>query len=754
MGEFKRLFSKKFLILLLVMVVANCGLFAYQQMEGKSFSEIDSENRYRKWCQERYSGMEPADAVKLIAEDDTMLSAYVKQNKNDSNDESIQNAMQNARPDKPQNTIVVDINNPVVKYYDGLSDTEKERFRSVIKETKQKLSYINGYDEKIAGIQESAESMKKFSIFAKKDSFSYNNIVRTAADFKRLEGIELSLVNDKAVGEFTTHYYTFYIAMAMMLLVVYNLFAERENGMWSIVHSTASGRMWTGIVRGIVLMVISLAVTAALYFTVFITSLVMYGGAEWLLTPIQTLGTYGNFTYPISKLAYVLLNFVFSWFAIYALSIIIWMLFCICRKRNHALVIAGVLFGVEMLCYQKISAQSVYAIFKQINVVRLLNINQILATYENRGFGTFVMAVSVITVLILVVILVISYAASVVATVKIRPEQKKTIFAKFTDKIWIGYQRIFAPVPVTVKEFHKLLITGKGFVVMAAMVVIAFYFAANGKMAFSDTMKERDKIYLEQGGSDYSQIEELVNERLKEYDEARLYAEEVAEKYNNGEIDITEFYNAMSNFTNYGRRLQAVQEFMTKMEYLDVIEEEYGVKGYLISDRGYESIFGKYGKTRELILLIVLAAAIMLIISESSMLETRTGMSSIVRSAKKGRDWLSVRKAIAAVAMTTLLFALVYGIDYIQLAGYYGLPYLGAPIMSLTFMEGCKFNVTIGGWILLRLLVRYIVAMAVMAIAILSSKLIGKKGNRAFTILILVGIIAVIVVLDRVGWLL
>ncbi len=754
MGELKRLFSKKFLLLLLIIAVVNSGLFMYQQMEGKSFSEIGDENRYRKWCQDRYSEVEPAEAVKLIAEDDKILSAYVKQNKKNQNNDNIQNIIQSESSDRTQNTVVVDMDNPLIKYYDELTDTEKDRFRSTIRDTKKKLSYIDGYEAKLAGVQTNAENLQKFSVFAKKDSFSYNNIIRTASDFKRLEGVGLSLVNDKAVGEFTTHYYTFYIAMAMMLLVVYNLFAERENGMWTIVHSTASGRAKTGVVRGLVLLVISFAVTAALYFTVFITALIMYGGAEGLLTPIQTLEAYGSFTYPISKLGYVMLNFIFSWIAIYAISMLIWMLFCICRKRNHALVLAGVFFGVEMLCYQKISMQSVYALFKQINVVRLLNINQILSTYENRGFGTFVMAVPVITILILAVILIISYITAVVSTANIRPEQKKTILAKFTDKIWMGYQHIFSPVPVTMKEFHKLLITGKGFAVAAAMVIVAFYFAANGKMAFSDSMKERDSIYLEQGGSDYSQIEEMVNKRKREVEEARRYAEEVAQKYESGEADVTELYNAVSNCMNYERRLNSVSEFIEKMEYLDRIEEEYGITGYLISDRGYESIFGKYGESRELILLIVLVAATMLIISESSLLETRTGMNSILRSSAKGRAWLVVRKVIAGVVMTTLLFVLVYGIDYIQLAGYYGMPYLDAPIMSLTFMEGCKFNVTIGGWILLRLLVRYIAAIATMTVAILLSKLIGKKGNRAFTILILVGIIVVVVLIDGMGWML
>jgi len=754
MGEFKRLFNKKFLLLFLIIVVVNSGLFMYQQMEGKSFSEIGDENRYRKWCRDRYSGIEPDEAAKLIADDNKILSAYLKKNKENQSNDNIQNIIQSENSDRQQNTVVVDMNNPVIKYYDELTDTEKDRFRSIIKSTEKKLSYINEYEEKLAEVQTNAANLQKFSVFAKKDSFSYNNIIRTASDFKRLEGVELSLVNDKAVGESMTHYYTFYIAMAMMLLIVYNLFAERENGMWMIVHSAASGRARTGVVRGLVLLVISFSVTAALYFTVFITALIMYGGAEELLTPIQTLEAYGSFTYPVSKLGYVMVNFLFSWIAIYAISMLIWMLFCICRKRNHALVLAGVFFGVEMLCYQKISMQSIYALFKQINVVRLLNINKILSAYENRGFGTFVMAVPAITILILALILIISYVTAIVSTANIRPEQKRTILSKFTDKIWVGYQHIFAPAPVTMKEFHKLLITGKGFAVAAAMVIVAFYFASNGKMVFSDSMKERDSIYLEQGGSDYSRIEEMVDKRESEAEEARRYAEEAAQKYKNGEIDLTELYNVLSNRMNYEKRLSAVNEFIDKMKYLDRIEEEYGITGYLISDRGYESIFGKYGELRELILLIVLVAATMLIISESSLLESRTGMNSILRSSVKGRAWLVVRKVIASVMMTTLLFVLVYGIDYIQLAGYYGMPYLDAPIMSLTFMEGCKFNVTIGGWILLRLLVRYIVAIATMTVAILLSKLIGRKGNRAFTILILVGIIVAVVLINRMGWLL
>lgn len=742
MNELKRLLNKRFMLLLLFVVIVNIGLFVYQQLAGKNFDEISADNRYRQWCIGRYSDLKPEEACMLITADNQILSAYVRQSK------------KNEKADSTQENVEIDQNSSLLVYYDSLPDSDKENFRHIMAEMEQKLSYVNNFGSEIAQVRANADNMRQFSIFAKKDSFSYNNILKTAADFARLEGLELSLVNDKAVAEFTSYYYTFYIAMALMLLVVYALFAERENGMWQMVHSAGNGRLRLGIVRGAALLVISLAVTAVLYFTVLIISFLMYGGVEEVFTPIQTISEYRYFTYNINKLQYIIYNFLFSWFAIYVLSVMLWMLFNICRKRNYAFVAAGVIFGTEMLLYQKISLQSAYALLKRVNIVRLLNINQIFGTYENLGFGTFVVEEAFLTFMLLFILLLICYAVSVAATIWMRPGQRKTIFGAAADRLQAGYQRIFSQFPVLFKEFHKLFITGKGFAVAAAMIAVTFYFSANGKMAYADSMKERDELYLSQGGRDYSQIEELVNTRLADYENAKMHANEAAEKYLNGEIDQTELYNAKSNSDYYGTRVRAVEEFMTKMDYLDRIEDEYGVTGYLISDRGYECIFGKYSSMRELILVMVLTAAVMIIISESAMLELRTGMHAITRSASRGRDWLFLRKVLAGFLATTLLFVIVYGIDYVQLADYYGMPYLTAPIMSLSFMEGCKLNVTIGEWILLRLLLRFAVAIMTMTAAFVSSRIIGKKGNRAFTILVLAAVLALVVVLNSVGMLL
>lgn len=68
-------------------------------------------------------------------------------------------------------------------------------------------------------------------------------------------------------------------------------------------------------------------------------------------------------------------------------------------------------------------------------------------------------------------------------------------------------------MPAVVKELHKLLITSRGITVILVLLAIVIYFVGYGRMTFSDSMKQCDRIYLESGGADYSQIEELVNGR-------------------------------------------------------------------------------------------------------------------------------------------------------------------------------------------------------------------------------------------------
>ena len=230
--------------------------------------------------------------------------------------------------------------------------------------------------------------------------------------------------------------------------------------------------------------------------------------------------------------------------------------------------------------------------------------------------------------------------------------------------------------------------------------------------------------------------------------------EEAAAAYETGEIELKEYTAAVSALQYQRQVVNTIQEYQSKLSYAEQIRETTGQEIWLVSDRGYEEIFGKYSRQREFILILALVTAIMIIVSESIAMEYRTGMYQIVHSAPNGRAAVMRWKITACVVLTIGLMAAVYGIDIWNLHHIYGMPYLAAPALSLTFLEnawgGLAGHVSILGWLMILLLVRLVVALFTMTAAMLVSRAIGKKGNRALMPAVLAGVILLVWILHQV----
>lgn len=244
------------------------------------------------------------------------------------------------------------------------------------------------------------------------------------------------------------------------------------------------------------------------------------------------------------------------------LTAIVWMVFVFIRHRNIAVTVIAVFMGVEMFLYQKIHPQSVYGIFKQINLIRLLKVNDIISTYANRGKGTFVVSESNIMLLVTAVLFIAACTGGILGTVYMRPGQKKSVIARIADKIWEMYQHLLSGFSITAKEFHKLLITGRGLIVIGVLAILAVYFVRYGQMTFSDSTKELDNIYITNGGKEYHYITDMVNERLNDYQCAVKDAQDCMVRYNAGEATLEEVTESSSTVSLYAVKLGRVSEFM------------------------------------------------------------------------------------------------------------------------------------------------------------------------------------------------
>ncbi|MFQ8902888.1 MAG: hypothetical protein ACLR7D_14495 [Lachnospira eligens] len=229
------------------------------------------------------------------------------------------------------------------------------------------------------------------------------------------------------------------------------------------------------------------------------------------------------------------------------------------------------MWGLEVLMYYRIGLHSIYGAFKQINIVRLMKVNAVISTYANRGRGSFVISESAIMFWALMVILVVSVAVAVVGTVFMRPSQGKNVLTRLTDKLYAGYQHIFANVPVVFKELHKLLVTSRDLRLLWVLALWLLCILSVMERWLSRTTPESVTGYiLKRAGADYSQISALIDERRADYMQAVEKSMEASEQYGNGEIGIDELSQINSTVSIYASRYAAVREF----------EHEAGISRY------------------------------------------------------------------------------------------------------------------------------------------------------------------------------
>lgn len=724
MREFKRVINRKGLLFFVLVFLINICFFINKQMGDVNKSLSSFKNKQKSWIIEFYSEFSLEEAKDVISEDLEWINQY-----NGMNEET---------------------DSPVFNRFLRLSPDEQEIFLKVLQETEEQIKYAIRYPAEINQIQINAEQLKTFSIFSDKDSFTYKNIIKTGNDFKRLINLKINLSNNQAVENFVKYYYHFYLSLLVMIFVIYTLSSERDNVMWELLYTTKNGRMKLALNRVAIVLIDAFLVTATLYFSTLLTSFCIYGGIDSLQEPVQSIETFSRFSIPMSQIGYIMYNFFVGWFALAVLSYFIWMLFILNRKRNIALLFTGLIIGLEVYLNYKIDEHSIYVILKKINIIRFLQVNEILSKYANRGIGNKVISETMILIAVLVIMFCLFIVCCIFASAFMRPKHSKSLLTKLYDICNERYQHILAQVSFFGKELHKLIVTCKCGIIILTMMLISIYFVSYGKVIFSDSAKERDKIYLSDGGEKYSAICDLVDARKNEYLYMKSKLDEAVIQYENGEISGKELdqISTMSAFSSLS--YSQVREFENKQIYLSELEAETGVKGYMMSERGYEQIIGNDGKIREFILLIVLLVSVVLLTSSVLQAEISAGTKYIINSTS-GRGKYKVKRLLFTAFIMIAMFILVYGLDFIYLYNTYGMPYLNAPLMSLEFMRKTGLKITIFQFILQKMFFRFASMIGIFGLTYFISSKTEGIVNKLAQVAIILGTVIYTVIVSRLG---
>lgn len=103
----------------------------------------------------------------------------------------------------------------------------------------------------------------------------------------------------------------------------------------------------------------------------------------------------------------------------------------------------------------------------------------------------------------------------------------------------------------------------------------------------------------------------------------------------------------------------------------------------------------------------------------------------LIGSSKRGRRWEHTVKAAAVCILVGASAFLLYIIEMIIMYKAYGMPYINAPLISLTYMNTAKVfrNITISQYMLILMAEEVLFAVAVGLETVFASRHIFKKNS-------------------------
>ena len=628
----------------------------------------------------------------------------------------------------------------IQEHADELAQDDRRIFKRLAKEYKEKSDYIDGYTESVKAVITNASNMKKFSVFGTSESIA--NINKTENDYKRIENVQVRELNSRAVEQFLKNDISIYIVLALMIYIIYIIYEYRDNGMWQIIYTAVNGRMRIAVKDIAAVGLGALFVSLTMQLCGLVSMLVVYGGWDSLTAPVQCLKGYNNFTYPISVMTYLFIRYMII--SLIEDNKIIHDTIKIPEIIRFCAIIPDFELSTEKArsvlpktidhkdgVFNVSRATLLVTAFKKINIINVMNVSSILRKYDNIMIAG--VPVRMINVLCMVCISIAVISAIFLALLGkvIRPGRTAGFIGKMIEKIGHGVQRVLDRFPHFWKEMYKFLITARGWIVICVVVFITIFICNNQKIAYSEDEKKRDEYYQQYGGRDYSGFTSLIEQRQNDVYEAQAKLDTAREQYERGELSEDDVSRYVYNLMDAERLLDNMSEYMQQIEYVSQIKEQYGIDAYVMSQRGYDQIFGIKGATRKLLIYIILGFGVVLIAETENSVEYKNGMNMLIGSSKKGRRWEHTVKAAAVCILVGVSAFLLYIIEMIIMYKAYGMPYINAPLISLTYMNTAKVfrNITISQYMLILMAEEILFAVAVGLETVFASRHIFKKNS-------------------------
>lgn len=686
MQELKRvLLGRTFLLTLIAVLIVNAVLFWNEQTENDYGLDLSAANEI-VWG---VDGQMTIGNDVNKAECYEKYSAYIKQYKN---------------------TDTVQAQAELKEKLSMLTGTDKVAARAVLTQ----LEHINGYSNYLANIEKNKESLLGFSIFSSADSFSGRNIIKTAEDFKALEGVELRLDTDSGITAFFNTRLTDYLSVILLTIVCITFLAERKKGLWSLIYATPNGRMKLHGKRVGILFLSSLLVTILLYGSNLLICNMVYGGLGDLSRPIQSVIMFGKFTSVLSVGETLLHYLFFRIMSLFVVAMLIGLLLAAIENVKVSLIATAAFIGVEYVLFSFLPVQSGFNIFKYFNVFTYISLSELYGNYLNIdlfGYPFSIRAMSFRTTLPILVILIACYL--LVGYMK-KPMATHDYLEKYLDEFNRWTDKAFAKTHLLGMESHKVLTLQKGLLVLIilALVIPKLDFVAS-VLPQSQAEAQAENIILSLEGELSDDTYAALEELQRQVDTAVSEYETAASRYATGEMEYEEYYNYELAYDRAKIRNDALQLVRDRIAELERIKEETGITPWILCETPYEQVYGENTQNNQQKAALVALLCLSLLLAGVFAYEKQCGTDMLITSCVNGRKRLFYRKYGICLIAAVIVWAAIYGTEVYHLLKVCTPATLSAPIQSLSIFEEFPLSCSIAVFLVFLYLFRLLMLCCV-----------------------------------------
>jgi len=557
--------------------------------------------------------------------------------------------------------------------------------------------------EGIENISDEVDSLLGISIFANEDSVAYKNIHKTAGDYRKLEGIELSDTNDYAVQVFLEYDMIYVIGLIIILLTVTAFQEERKNGLWNLIYASKGGRMNLCLKRGVLLMIVSLFASTGLVGGTLALSFANYGGADLLLAPVQSVGMLQDVIMTITLAEFILYYILVYAGCLFLNGLVIWWIMSCVRNKNASMIIVVALYFVEWIIYSLFMWSNPLSVLKYSNLYFLVNPREVYTEYTNFSFGGMLFNLREYVPVFLIAAIAVMVAVHMISSECIRPVHAVGKIEGLYNSICDKVRNTVCVMRFTGFEMYKQLVSRKGLIIICIFAVVTVSNIDRVMFILSPAREQLDDFYDEYTGA-------IDGDSLAAYEEIEAEANEVALT---GDTATSPTYN--------------MYEMLKKQKMNGDMLEKRGIEAWFINDRGYELLLNGRGIFERTVDGIILVLAVILLSSSVYIAEKNQGMEYLLRSTVRGRKQLFIRKSIVTLMLTGLVALFLYGTQIYEVLLKYRLTGMQAPAQNIEILSEISYSISVAGflvlWFMSRLMIMIMASCAVM--------LISVRGNIA-----------------------